>query len=80
MEEDRKVYVKLEKDEPDTSTIWFFFMRIVDYIPVVGLIVHLVYAFGSNRTSRKSYSRALIIWDVLSIVLILFLWSVDWFW
>ena len=28
MEDNNKVYVKIENDEPDTSTAWFFFMRI----------------------------------------------------
>ncbi|GEM_PF-3162073 len=77
MEDNNKVYVKIENDEPDTSTAWFFFMRIVDYIPLVGLIVHIVYAFSSENTSRKSYCKALIIWDVVSVLLVLLVY---WLW
>ena len=51
------------------STAYYFWMMLLFAIPVVGLIVCLVTAFSGDDTSRKNFSRAVLIWIVVGAVL-----------
>ena len=51
------------------STAYYFWMMLLFAIPVVGLIVCLVTAFSGDDTSRKNFSRAVLIWILVAIVL-----------
>ena len=51
------------------STAYYFWMMLLFAVPVVGLIVCLVTAFSGDDTSRKNFSRAVLIWILVAIVL-----------
>ena len=51
------------------STAYYFWMMLLFAIPVVGLIVCLVTAFSGEDASRKNFSRAVLIWILVAIVL-----------
>ena len=52
------------------TTGQFFLMDLVGCIPLVGLIMYFVWAFGSNaNVNRKSWARAKLIWVLISTVL-----------
>ena len=52
------------------TTGQFFLMDLVGCIPLVGLIMYFVWAFGSNtNANRKSWARAKLIWVLISTVL-----------
>ena len=51
------------------STAYYFWMMLLFTVPVVGLIVCLVTAFSGDDTSRKNFSRAVLIWILVAIVL-----------
>ena len=44
-------------------------MMLLFAIPVIGLIVCLVTAFSGEDASRKNFSRAVLIWILVAIVL-----------
>ena len=49
------------------SWMWMMF---VTAIPIIGLIMILVWAFTGENETRKNYFRAILMWFVLSIVLV----------
>ena len=51
------------------STAYYFWMMLLFAVPVVGLIVCFVTAFSGDDTSRKNFSRAVLIWILVAIVL-----------
>ena len=51
------------------STAYYFWMMLLFAIPVIGLIVCLVTAFSGEDASRKNFSRAVLIWILVAIVL-----------
>ncbi len=52
------------------TTGQFFLMDLVGCVPLVGLIMYFVWAFGSNTNlNRKSWARAKLIWVLISTVL-----------
>ena len=51
------------------STAYYFWKMLLFAIPVVGLIVCLVTAFSGEDASRKNFSRAVLIWILVAIVL-----------
>ena len=51
------------------STAYYFWMMLLFAVPVIGLIVCLVTAFSGDDTSRKTFSRAVLIWILVAIVL-----------
>ena len=51
------------------STAYYFWMMLLFAVPVVGLIVCLVTAFSGEDASRKNFSRAVLIWILVAIVL-----------
>lgn len=51
------------------STAYYFWMMLLFTVPVVGLIVCLVTAFSGEDASRKNFSRAVLIWILVAIVL-----------
>ena len=51
------------------STAYYFWMTLLFAIPVVGLIVCLVTAFSGDDTSRKNFSRAVLIWIIIGFVI-----------
>lgn len=52
------------------TTGQFFLMDLICCIPLVGLIMYFVWAFGSNaNANRRSWARAKLIWVLISTVL-----------
>ena len=51
------------------STAYYFWMILLFAVPVIGLIVCLVTAFSGEDASRKNFSRAVLIWILVAIVL-----------
>ena len=51
------------------STAYYFWMMLLFAVPVIGLIVCLVTAFSGEDASRKNFSRAVLIWILVAIVL-----------
>ena len=51
------------------STAYYFWMMLLFSVPVIGLIVCLVTAFSGEDASRKNFSRAVLIWILVAIVL-----------
>jgi len=45
-------------------------MMFVTAIPVIGLIMTLVWAFTGENETRKNYFRAILMWFVVGIVLV----------
>lgn len=57
---------------PDTSTLSignYLVMMIVAAIPIVGIIMLFVWAFGGTNQNRKNYARAGLIMMLIAIVL-----------
>ena len=46
------------------------FMMFITAIPIVGLIMILVWAFTGDNESRKNYYKAIIMWFLILVVLI----------
>jgi len=48
----------------------WMFMMFITAIPIVGLIMILVWAFTGDNESRKNYYKAIIMWFLILVVLI----------
>lgn len=51
------------------STAYYFWMMLLFAVPVIDFIVCLVTAFSGEDASRKNFSRAVLIWILVAIVL-----------
>jgi len=58
-----------KSEEPMSLGTWMITI-LLTAIPCVGLIMLLIWAFGSNTlTTKKNYARAMLIYAVIAIVL-----------
>jgi len=49
---------------------------LITAIPLVGIIMLFVWAFGSNENPNKSnWAKALLVWSAIGIVLTVLLWG-----
>lgn len=56
-------------EQPVSTGEWFWTIFVAG-LPVVGLIVALVWAFGSSaKVSKRNYFRAALLWAVVGIAL-----------
>jgi|GEM_PF-624542 len=60
------------------STAGFFWLMFLYAIPVVGFIACLIMAFASKNASRRNYSRAVLIWVLVGLIVAVFLGIVGW--
>lgn len=52
----------------------FFLMSLLSFVPIVGFIFLLIWAFSGNANiNRKNYARAALIWILVSIGLVILL-------
>lgn len=52
----------------------FFLMSLLSFIPIIGFIFLLIWAFsGNTNINRKNYARAALIWILVSIGLVILL-------
>lgn len=58
------------RDDNYVSVGSWMWMMFVTAIPIIGLIMILVWAFTGENETRKNYFRAILMWFVLSIVLV----------
>ena len=57
---------------PPMGVIGYFLTMLVFYIPIVGLVLACVWAFGQNpNQSRKNFARAqILVWALLILILV----------
>lgn len=57
---------------PPMGVIGYFLTMLVFYIPIVGLVLAFVWAFGQNpNQSRKKFARAqILVWALLILILV----------
>ena len=49
---------------------------LITAIPLVGIVMLFVWAFGSNENPNKSnWAKATLIWTAIAIVLMFFMWG-----
>ncbi len=60
------------------STAGFFWLMFLYAIPVVGFIACLIMAFASKNASRRNYSRAVLIWALVGLIVAVLLGIVGW--
>lgn len=49
----------------------FFRLHFLFNIPIIGIIASIIFSFAGSNISRKNYARARLIWQLLTIFLIL---------
>lgn len=49
----------------------FFGLHFLFNIPIIGIIASIIFSFAGSNISRKNYARARLIWQLLTIFLIL---------
>ena len=59
-----------EDDRNYTSVGSWMLMMLVTAIPIVGLIMILVWAFTGENESRKNYFKAILMWFLILVALI----------
>lgn len=52
-------------EKPLTTGEWFVTILILG-LPLVGLIMHFVWAFGDGNVSRKNFCRAVLLWMAIA--------------
>jgi hypothetical protein len=57
-----------DSDRNDISVGSWMLMMLVTAIPVVGLIMILVWPFTGENESRKNYYRAILMWVLILVV------------
>lgn len=58
------------QDESIMTTGSWFVTMLITAIPIVGIVMILIWAFGSTgNTNRRNYARAVLIWAIISLVL-----------
>lgn len=55
-------------EKPLTTGEWFVTVLILG-LPLVGLIMHFVWAFGDGNVSRKNFCRAVLLWMAIGLAL-----------
>lgn len=71
-EKNTKFYEEIENDGQVTTCEWFWRI-VISCIPVVGIIMLFVWAFGNNsQPSLKTWARAQLILMLISSVVIIF--------
>ena len=52
----------------DYVSVWFWmFAQIICFIPVIGWVMTVVWAFAGQNQSRKNYFRAVLVWWLVVI-------------
>jgi hypothetical protein len=59
-----------EDTTPLTVGQWFVTMLILA-LPLVGIIMLFVWAFGDGNLNRKNYCRAALIWAAIALVIVI---------
>jgi hypothetical protein len=54
--------------KPLTTGEWFVTMLILA-LPLVGLVMHFVWAFGDGNVNRKNFCRAALLWLAIGLSL-----------
>ncbi len=57
------------KDRNVVSTWFFFFVPILEGIPVIGTLFMLVWAFTGDNRSRQNYCKARLLWQLIVLIL-----------
>lgn len=64
------------EDTGDVSTGRWFLTLLVEKIPLVGIVMLFVWAFGGERAvSRRNWARAKLIWVGIGVAVSVLLWS-----
>ena len=63
-------FMNNEDDRNYISVGSWMLMMLVTAIPIIGLIMILVWAFTGENESRKNYYRAILLWVLIIIALI----------
>lgn len=58
----------MNNDEVMTTGQWMLTTLIIA-IPIVGIVMTFVWAFGNGNNNRKNYCRSALIWMLIGIVL-----------
>lgn len=58
----------MNNDEVMTTGQWIL-TTLIMAIPLVGIVMTFVWAFGNGNNNRKNYCRAALIWTLIGIVL-----------
>lgn len=54
------------------GTAYYFFMMLVYAIPILGFIICLATAFSGENKSKKSFSRAYLLWMIIGLIFTVF--------
>ena len=54
------------------STKDWFVTMLVACIPLVGIVMMFVWAFGNTKPSKKNWARAALIWCAVAVLMIIF--------
>lgn len=63
-----------EKRSKEISTAGYFWLMFLFYIPVIGLLAELVFAFLIKNKNLRNYARANLIWVIVGLVVALILY------
>jgi hypothetical protein len=55
-------------EKPLTTGEWFVTLLILA-LPLVGLVMHFVWAFGDGNIGRKNFCRAALLWLAIALCL-----------
>lgn len=62
-------------DEPMTIGEWLLTIFITS-IPCVGLIMLFVWGFGNGNKSRSNYCKAMLIWELIALVILIVIYVI----
>ncbi|MBL9214166.1 MAG: hypothetical protein JNG83_01690 [Opitutaceae bacterium] len=52
------------EEEPLTTGEWFLTLLLLG-LPVIGIVMYFVWAFGSGNVSRRNFCRAALLWCLI---------------
>lgn len=55
-------------EKPLTTGEWFVTLLVLG-LPLVGLVMYLVWGFGTGNVSRRNFCRAVLLWLAIGLVL-----------
>lgn len=60
-------------------SVWSYLgLFLLSSIPIVGIIMLIVFAIGSNNRNKTNYCRAILLGQVIMVLIIVLFWSSFW--
>ena len=78
MQQYSQMYATPEKPADVVGTGAFFWLQLLFCIPFVGFICSIIFSFAPRSINLKHYSRSVMIWQILGIVIVVLCCVIFW--